>query len=121
VLTRFAVFPTLEILPTALESREDHTRVDGIRHLFWIRRNSTYQVANVFAPLSIPRRLTVELSCGMQALTSSPPQAARIPTASGWFCEMASVGSSDNRLVAAEDNSRGFTSRLPGDRSWGRE
>ena len=29
---------------------------------------------------------------------------ARIPTASRWFCELASEGSSHNRLTSAEDN-----------------
>src|SRR5712672_2982370 len=29
---------------------------------------------------------------------------ARIPTASRWFCEIASLGSSHNRLTSAEDN-----------------
>src|SRR5438876_7380210 len=36
--------------------------------------------------------------------TSSPPQAARIPTASVCFPEMASVGSSHNRPTSAEDH-----------------
>jgi len=37
--------------------------------------------------------------------TSSPPQAARVPTASRFvFPEMASVGSSHNRSTSAEDH-----------------
>src|SRR6201982_403032 len=37
-------------------------------------------------------------------LTSSPPQAARIPTVSCCFCRMTSVGSSHNRRTSAEDH-----------------
>src|SRR5437867_10977493 len=43
--------------------------------------------------------------CWVGRLTSSPPQAARVPTASRFvFPEMASVGSSHNRSTSAEDH-----------------
>src|SRR5712672_1031542 len=38
---------------------------------------------------------------------------ARIPTASRWFCEIASEGSSHNRLTSAEDNEEALLLRYP--------
>jgi hypothetical protein len=49
-------------------------------------------------------------------LTSSPPQAARIPTASAVSCG-ASVGSSHSRLTSAEDDEEASLLGLPAHRS----
>jgi hypothetical protein len=54
------------------------------------------------------------------ALTSSPPQTARIPTESD-VGPISSVGSSHNRPAAAEDNEEALLLALPGHRSCGRE
>jgi hypothetical protein len=45
-------------------------------------------------------------------LTSSPPQAARIPTESD-FSPISSVGSSHNRLTSAEDNEKALLLGYP--------
>ena len=55
-------------------------------------------------------------------LTSSPPQAARIPTAeANQIRSLASVGSSHNRLTSAEDNKEALTFGLSARRSFGRK